>query len=136
MTITETVTDLRAEVTELRTMLTALTDQLATEVRTRRLVVVGPDGYERIIADAWDTGASVIVHGRGETIDPPAVTIHVGEGSDGDATGPMATIMVTPRDGHTTGEVVLDGSGPVPAPGLHEIVVGPDGYWYPRTTGK
>lgn len=50
---------LRAELRELR-------QDLSTEVRTRRLVVVGPDGFERITADAGaDVGSLRVQSPRG-----------------------------------------------------------------------
>ena len=43
-----------------------LRSQLATEVRTRRLVVVGPDGFERVVAEAREDIGLVSVVSRKE----------------------------------------------------------------------
>ena len=56
-----TIEGLTEEVAELRAALDELRTQLAGEVRTRRLVVVGPDGFERITAEADEWNGTVTV---------------------------------------------------------------------------
>jgi hypothetical protein len=71
---------LRAEVAALREELGRLRTQLATEVRTRKVVVVGPDGFERIELNALADTGEVVVNGRTEA--EPSVIIGAGEEND------------------------------------------------------
>ncbi len=58
--------ELAREVLALRAELADLRQQLATEVRTRRLVVVGENGFESIVASVTDDTADVLVRCQGE----------------------------------------------------------------------
>ena len=58
---------LRGEVALLRQELAELRRSLAQEVRTRRLVVVEEDGFERIDASADGHGGSIIVRARDDS---------------------------------------------------------------------
>lgn len=55
---------LEAEIAEMRRELEALRQQLASEVRTRRLVVVDESGFERIVGETGDDWGQVSVYGR------------------------------------------------------------------------
>ena len=57
----EVLSGLIAEVAELRAEIGGLREQLATEVRTRRLIVVNPRGFESIVASAGDAFAEVML---------------------------------------------------------------------------
>lgn len=60
----ERVAELQQQVASLRNDLAALRASLATEVRTRRLVVEEEDGFERIVAEGRGTHGKVEVHAR------------------------------------------------------------------------
>ena len=51
---------------QLEQMINGLRDDLFGEVMTQRLVVVGPDGFERVVAEARDDIGSVSVKSRKE----------------------------------------------------------------------
>lgn len=56
-----TVAELAQEVEALRRQVAALTHQIATEIRTRRLVVVDENGGERIYTDVTPDSAQLAV---------------------------------------------------------------------------
>jgi hypothetical protein len=57
--------ELAAEVDDLRIELVELRHRLLDEVRTRRLVVVSDDAFERVVADAFPSHGGVEVRSRG-----------------------------------------------------------------------
>lgn len=71
--------ELRGEIDALRRQMAALVEQVSTEVRTRRLVVVEEDGFERIVAEANGDSGEVKVQSRTATEDTTNVSMFAGE---------------------------------------------------------
>jgi uncharacterized protein YrzB (UPF0473 family) len=80
---------LRAEIAELRLELAALRDQLATEVRTRRIVVVDEQGRERVYSSVGDHYSQIHVAfsenpDQERDLGRSCVTLYAGDESDED----------------------------------------------------
>ena len=73
---------LTEEVRPLREELAALRRELADEVRTRRVVVVEPDGFERVILYAEETHGGITLGGRSERGRSTALDIHVDDAEE------------------------------------------------------
>lgn len=86
---------LTREVRSLHDELSALRDALATEVRTRRIVVVEADGFERCIVDAAGTHAVITLAGRSEPGLSTAMDFYVDDAMDGD--GPSVGLALIDR---------------------------------------
>lgn len=74
---------LEAENHRLRAEVDALRAGFATEVRTRRLVVETPDGFERITADSDNNGGALVLHVRPRPneshVEPTSVRLYADE---------------------------------------------------------
>jgi hypothetical protein len=98
--VTATPTQLEAQIAGLRAELAQLRNGLATELVTRRVSIVGPDGFERIQLHAGVDWAEVGVYGRAPdgTLDPACVWIHAGEENEAPARDAGITIIHRPGD--------------------------------------
>jgi hypothetical protein len=92
----------------------ALEYMASTDVTTRRLVVIGPDGFERVVIDANEHNGGVTVHSKegdcnahmGATEEVHGGDAHVSvSGSD----QVLAMMTVNKRDAGHEGEVWLQG---------------------------
>lgn len=74
---TDQIAELERTVKELRADLEHLRRSLAEEVRTRRVVVVEPDGFERVILGEWNVssaGVHIVARPQGRTVDGGSMT--------------------------------------------------------------
>lgn len=78
---------LTQEVRSLRDELTALRESLTAEVRTRQLVVVEDDGFERCVVRTADDHATLLLGARSPKNNSTAVELYVHDAIDGD--GPI-----------------------------------------------
>jgi hypothetical protein len=78
--------ELRDELRLLREELAGLRSDVAAEVRTRRLVVVDSQGFERLVAEGGDDHGFLAVRGRAGERRCTAVELYVNDPVDGDGT--------------------------------------------------
>lgn len=88
----------------------ALRDELRHEIRTRRVVVVEEDGFERIVLGADDSHGEVVVAAR-PSRDQSTRTELFALDSD-DAEGPFVGVELVDRGNSVAGLSVLEGYRP------------------------
>lgn len=76
-----------------------LEQELATEVRTRRVVVVGPDGFERVLIEARETHGGIEVRanvaGAAEGCEPSVELLAIDEV---EWSAPMASVVLRAQE--------------------------------------
>jgi hypothetical protein len=83
--LSERVAALEAELQSVRAGLADLAADLAREVRSARLVVVDPDGFERVVADADASHGALTVRARTGAQRSTAVELYADDPVDADA---------------------------------------------------
>lgn len=101
---------LEREVDRLRQVVDAHHRAVADEVRTRRLVVTDPDGFERIVAEGADHRGSLAVRARSVGGGSTKVELFAGDALDGDASH---IGLALGRDGDVVATIEVSGSRPV-----------------------
>jgi hypothetical protein len=82
--LAEQVRALASRVEHLARELTALQEELRRELRTGRVVVVEPDGFERIVLAARDRYGQITVYGRTEPGGATSAELFANDAADGD----------------------------------------------------
>lgn len=130
MELNQVVAELVTEVARLVEDLAEMRAAQATEVRTRRLVVVDQDGFERVELSTLPTSGSVTVHGNpgGEVGDERYVRLLVEEGAHAGPTAQLGLYVVTRGESAVDVEVMDDATGAaLPMVHLTAIEVGDEG---------
>ena len=92
-------------------LLGKMIERTATELRTRRLVVIEDDGFERVVIDALGSHGEVTVTARGGSSGSTAVDLFAHDASEGD--GASAGLALVERGSVVGSFAAMAGTAPL-----------------------